>query len=883
MADASMLKLYSDNRGASLGSILPRARRGVPPQIYHPSRAPLGPPAILPAPAATPPPQPARDGGRGDRGCPRGGGQARHYALLAHSEAIALDSVITGIVLVCHRDASILFDPGSTYSYVSSYFAPHLRISQDSLSSPIYVSTLVGDSLIVDCVYRSCLIALSGFETRADLLLLSMVDFDVILGMDWLSPHYDILDCHAKIMTLAMPVLPRLEWRSTLEYTPRRVISFLKAQRMVEKGYDAYLAYVRDVSIDTHTVESVPVVRDFPDVFPADLLGIPPDRDIDFGIDLLPGTQPISIPPYRMAPSELKELKEQLQELLDKGFIRPSASPWGAPVLYVKKRDGSMRMCIDYRQLNKLRDSELDIPKTAFRTRYGHYEFLVMSFGLTNAPAAFMHLMHGVFRPYLDSFVIVFIDNILVYSRSREDHEQHLRTVLQTLREKKLYAKFSKCEFWLVMPKKATTTQKGKSMADETIHQAPRVTRARGESHSETPSQTSHTLPSPEDIRGAPAPVPPATQPDGPDPNKDPQVFIDRMQRTLRVIKATATESIEIASYRLQDVVVNWYESWELSRGEDALPAVWQEFTEDFLCHYLPPELRRARVDMFLTLRQGHIMRDCSTRGSTGIVQPAGYVAGSSSSVRPPGKGSQAPAGHGRGRSGASISSDPQNRVYALTGRQDQESSPDVVTGFTLSYVTQLVSSKFGIKPELIKPFEVSTPVGNPVIARRVYKDCIVVVHSSSTVADLIEIDMVKVDIIMGMDWLASCYANVDCRSKMVRFQFPGESVLEWKGNTALPRDSGDTGVTIQDTTTSSLVTEVKERQYKDHVLSHYRDTTPQKEKTTFEIVGDRVLRYRGRLCVPNVAGLRQQNDIAEFVAQCPNCQQIKIEHQKPG
>ena len=182
---------------------------------------------------------------------------------------------------------------------------------------------------------------------------------------------------------------------------------------------------------------------------------MPPDRDIDFCIDLEPGTRPISIPPYRMAPAELRELKAQLQELLNKGFIRPSASPWGAPVLFVKKKDGSFRMCIDYRQLNKvtiknkyplpriddlfdqlqgacvfskidlrsgyhqLKIRATDVPKTAFRMRYGHYEFVVMSFGLTIAPAAFMSLMNGIFKPYLYLFVIVFIDDILVYSKSK--------------------------------------------------------------------------------------------------------------------------------------------------------------------------------------------------------------------------------------------------------------------------------------------------------------------------------------------------------------------------------------------------------------------------------------------------------------------------------
>ena len=200
---------------------------------------------------------------------------------------------------------------------------------------------------------------------------------------------------------------------------------------------------------------------------------------------MIPGAAPIAKAPYRLAPPEMQELSSQLQELLGKGFIRPSSSPWGAVILFVKKKDGSHRMCIDYRELNKLtvknryplpriddlfdqlqgaswfskidlrsgyhqmRVREEDIQKTAFRTRYGHYEFVVMPFGLTNAPAAFMDLMNRVCRPMLDQSVIVFIDDILVYSKTREQHEQHLREVLETLRTKKLYAKFSKCDFWL--------------------------------------------------------------------------------------------------------------------------------------------------------------------------------------------------------------------------------------------------------------------------------------------------------------------------------------------------------------------------------------------------------------------------------------------------
>ncbi|KAL0543937.1 hypothetical protein IC582_019043 [Cucumis melo] len=207
--------------------------------------------------------------------------------------------------------------------------------------------------------------------------------------------------------------------------------------------------------------------------------------EIDFAIELEPGTAPISRAPYRMALAELKELKVQLQELLDKGFIRLSVSPWGAPVLFVKKKDGSMRLCIDYRELNKvtiknryplpmiddffdqlqgttifskidlrsgyhqLRIRDSDIPKAAFRSRYRHYEFIVMFFRLTNAPAVFMDLMNRMFKDFLDTFVIVFIDDILIYSKTEAEHEEHLHHVLETLRANKLYVKFSKCEFWL--------------------------------------------------------------------------------------------------------------------------------------------------------------------------------------------------------------------------------------------------------------------------------------------------------------------------------------------------------------------------------------------------------------------------------------------------
>ncbi|XP_070050745.1 uncharacterized protein [Nicotiana tomentosiformis] len=231
-------------------------------------------------------------------------------------ETVSFDVVITSTISVCRRDASILFDPGFSYSYVSSLFSPYQDVSRESLGVPVYVSTLVGDFVIMDRVYRSCVVTLYGYETRADLLLLDMVDFEVILGMDWLPPYHAILDCHAKTVTLSMLELPRLEWRGSSVGTSNWVISFLKARHMVEKGYLAYLDYVWDTIAETPAIDLVPVVRDFFDVFPTDLPGMSPDQDIDFGIDLVPGTQSIFTSPYRMAPKELRELKEQLQELL---------------------------------------------------------------------------------------------------------------------------------------------------------------------------------------------------------------------------------------------------------------------------------------------------------------------------------------------------------------------------------------------------------------------------------------------------------------------------------------------------------------------------------------------------------------------------------------
>jgi hypothetical protein len=305
-------------------------------------------------------------------------------------------------------------------------------------------------------------ISIRGVDFLSNLILLDSKGIDIILGMDWLSKHDGNIQCAKKVVRLTKKDATTVEFVAVVQADQASMLSQMKVT----------------------SVEEILGVQENPDVFPEELPGMPPDRDIEFLIKLLPRTPPISKRPYRIPVNELVELKKQLAELHAKGFIRPSSSPWGAPMLFMEKKDGTQWMCIDYRSLNEvtiknkyplpqiedlfnqmkgasvfskidlrsgyhqLKIRESNIPKTAFRTRYGLYEYTVMSFGLTNTPAYFMYLMNKVFMEYLDKFVVAFIDDILVFSKM-EDHEKHLRLVLEKLQSNKLYAKFSKCEFWL--------------------------------------------------------------------------------------------------------------------------------------------------------------------------------------------------------------------------------------------------------------------------------------------------------------------------------------------------------------------------------------------------------------------------------------------------
>ncbi|GKA32767.1 putative reverse transcriptase domain-containing protein [Tanacetum coccineum] len=312
------------------------------------------------------------------------------------------------VSVICHACAD--------KSFVSISLASMLNIPPITIDTFYDIEMADGNLVSTNTVIQGCTLTLLNQPFKIDLMPIKLSSFDIVIGMDWLSKYHARIICDEKVVHIPING-ETLIIRGDRSKTRLSLISCIKTERL--------------------------------------------------------------------APSEMQELSNQLQELAGRGFIRPSTSPWGAPVLFVKKKDGSFRMCIDYRELNKLmvknhyplpriddlfdqfqglsvyskidlrsgyhqlRVTDEDIPKTAFRTRYGHYEFQVMPFGLTNAPSVFMDLMNRVCKPYLDKFVIVFIDDILIYACNKEEHAYHLRIILELLKNEKLYAKFSKCDFWI--------------------------------------------------------------------------------------------------------------------------------------------------------------------------------------------------------------------------------------------------------------------------------------------------------------------------------------------------------------------------------------------------------------------------------------------------
>ncbi|GJW74705.1 putative reverse transcriptase domain-containing protein, partial [Tanacetum coccineum] len=352
--------------------------------------------------------------------------QGRAY-MLRYRKAHQDPNVVMGMFLLNQHLARVLFDSGADKGFISTSLASMINIPPNTIDIFYDIKMAGGNLVSKNTVIQGCTLTLLNQSFEIDPMPIKLGSFDVVIGMDWLSKYHAKIPCDEKVVHIPIN-------NKTL---------IIRGDRITEKKKS-----------DEKRLEDIPIVREFPKFFPEDLPGLPP---------------------------VFQELSNQLQELSDRGFIRPSTSPWGAPILFVKKKDRSFRMCIDYRQLNKLtvknryplpkiddlfdqlqgssvylkidlrsgyhqlRVRDENIPKTSFRTRYGHYEFQVMPFGLTNAPAVFMDLMNRVCKPYLDKFVIVFIDDILIYSRNEEEHANHLRIILELLKKEKLFIKdFSK-------------------------------------------------------------------------------------------------------------------------------------------------------------------------------------------------------------------------------------------------------------------------------------------------------------------------------------------------------------------------------------------------------------------------------------------------------
>jgi len=365
-----------------------------------------------------------------------------------------------------------IVDTGAMHYFISLSCVDRLNLVVTPLLRGVVIDTPANGSVTTSSVWYKCLVNFGNVDFELDLVYLTLNHMDVIFGMDWTLSFGVNINCFTKNITFSKLVdevggkfLTAEQVKKSLDSEASVFMMFASLKESSEKG-----------------VIDLPVVQEFPEVFPYEINDLPSEREVEFAIDLVPRTSSILIASYRMFASELGELKKQLEELLEKKFIRSSVSPRGALVLLVKKKDDIMRLCVDYRQLKKVtiknwypfsRIDDLmdqlvgakvlskidlrsgyhqirvkmdDISKIAFQTRYGHYEYFVMPFDMTNATGVFMEYMNRIFHPYLDHFVVVFIDDILVYSKSEEEH---LRIVLYTLKEKRLFTKLSKCEFWL--------------------------------------------------------------------------------------------------------------------------------------------------------------------------------------------------------------------------------------------------------------------------------------------------------------------------------------------------------------------------------------------------------------------------------------------------
>ncbi|GJZ42075.1 putative reverse transcriptase domain-containing protein [Tanacetum coccineum] len=390
--------------------------------------------------------------GSTDHGQGRGnqGNQARGRAFMLGAEEARQDpNIVTGTFTLNNHFSTTLFDSGADYSFDSTTFVPMLGIKPSDLGFRYEIEIASGQLVEIDKVIKGCKLEIEGHVFDIDLIPFGHGSFDVIIGMDWLANYKAKIICHEKVVRIPLPDGKVLR---VLGERPKEKTRLLMSAKANEKNQ-----------------EEIIVVRYFHEVFPDDLSGLPPIQEIKFQIEVIPGAMPVAKSPYHLAPFVLEELSGQLKELQDKGFIRPSSSPWGAPILFVKKKDGSFRMFIDYRELNKLtvknryplpriddlfdqlqgsqfflkidlrsgyhqlRVHEDDILKTAFRTRYGHFEFTVMPFGLTNALAFLGHVING-YGIHVDPSKIEVVKNCKAPRTLTKGKEQEL--AFQTLKDK---------------------------------------------------------------------------------------------------------------------------------------------------------------------------------------------------------------------------------------------------------------------------------------------------------------------------------------------------------------------------------------------------------------------------------------------------------------
>ncbi|GJZ02384.1 putative reverse transcriptase domain-containing protein [Tanacetum coccineum] len=359
---------------------------------------------------------------------------ARVYAIGGGGGANPDSNVVMGTFLLNNYYASMLFDSGPDRSFVLSTFSALLDVEPSTLDTSYVIELADGRISKTNVVLKGCTLGLLGHSYDIDLMPVEPGSFDIIIGMDWLAKYHMLIICDEKVV--------RIPYEDEVLIIRVQVTSKKIEDKLEEKR-----------------LEDVPIVREFLEVFLEDFPRLTLARQVEFQIDLVPGAAPITRAPYRLEPAKMQELSSQLQELSEKGFIRPSSSPWGALNRYLLPRINDLFDQLQWSKVyskidlrfgyHQLRVREEYIPKKAFRTRYGHYKFQLMPFGLTNPPTIFMNLMNQVCKPYLDIFVIVFINDILIYSKSRKEHEGHLKLILRLLKKEELYAKFSKCEFWL--------------------------------------------------------------------------------------------------------------------------------------------------------------------------------------------------------------------------------------------------------------------------------------------------------------------------------------------------------------------------------------------------------------------------------------------------